>query len=142
MGREQYVPAAGALIRYLGFVDPYFEIRLKTHISEGLLAPWDKYPAIGALSAIGKTAEPQIIHAIGFGDMTDLARRNAVTVLMIKYTGGHEKLGAVLLNDANRSSRDAIASARLLAAAREAVSWCPQETRYLCEAVILDQSGK
>jgi hypothetical protein len=141
LGYDQSEAAVDVLIRYLGFADPFYEVRKNSRISESLLLPWSKYPAIGALSSIGKAAQAKIIRAVGSAEVSDLARRNAVTSIMLNFRE-NPKAAVELLNDANRSSHDAVASVRLLGAAREAITWCPKETRYICEAVILDQSGK
>jgi hypothetical protein len=141
VGYDHLSSGVDLLLQYLDFIDPEYEVRRTSNVSNGILPPWAKYPAIDALHSFGLSVEPKVIDAIAFKEMSELARRNAVTTIELNHSG-EEKLVVVLLNDANRSSRDAVASRRLLEASRRAVMWCPKETMYLCEAVLLDQSGK
>ncbi len=141
LGESQYQPAAETLIRYLDFVDPYYDERMKTKISR-MPSPWDKYPATGALGWLGKGVEQKVIQAIASDRLSDIARHNATISILLRYGGSEAQKSVALLNNANRASHDAAASRRLLEAAREAVEWCPSESRYLCAAILLDQSGK
>ena len=142
LGRRGYTPAPAVISRYLDYEDPHYEVRKQITVRTRPLASTDKYPAINALLNIGEDALPSLVSAIRAG-LGSVAQRNAVFVVMSLQTIRIDpEAGVRLLNDANRSARDAAVSARFFAAAQDAVRMCREETRRRCEMVLWDQSGK
>jgi hypothetical protein len=141
----EYASSVPLLVaRYLDFEDPYFEVMKLEAVHDHPWAPEEKYPAIIALIGVGEPSVTTLMEAIRAGSLSERATHNAVDVIMDVYGRQLQEpeAGVKLLNDANRSARDAAVAARFLAAAREAVHYCPDENRLNCEMVLWDQSGK
>ena len=123
LGNQRYEAAVPVLIRLLDFKRPL----TKSETQGVYLHPqtvWELYPAARALDAIGKTALPALVTAIKAESTSDIARVNAVAVLMGMHKYEKEK-GVALLKQEETTATDDATKRRLQWAVGNAVqNWC------------------
>lgn len=93
------------------------------------------YPAVVALSSIGKPAIPALVRVLGDPTVSELVRKNAFQALAFAQGGGAPEAVALLVR-ASRAEKDPIISVRLVNSAREAAARCPNPLFSACQSAL------
>jgi hypothetical protein len=125
------VAAVPVLVKLLDYRLP--DRPLKPEDAVQTTMPWlgTKYPAARGIFAAGKPAVQALVTAVAAPDTSAVARANAVEMVVLIYRDNVAEAPAVL-NRAARASDDPEVSRRLLDAARDAASKCPEPQRGAC----------
>jgi hypothetical protein len=132
LGRQAYAPAAETLVRYLD-VPPWPSNG--SGIPREVTAKTMFYPAVVALSDIGKPAAPALLDAIGGPGLSEVGRKNAVQTLQFIYKGDSPAEIADLVR-ASRAARDPMVAGRLSDVARETAAKCDVRSWGACQQAL------
>jgi hypothetical protein len=132
LGIQHCEPAIIVLAKFLDFRRP-----LNAQEKRGLfLHPqgiWEIYPAADALGQFGEKASPAVLRAIEADSTSARARENAVFVWMEIHKYEAPNGVALLKQEADKTSDDAV-KRRLQSALSKAVSWCNPPDETACKA--------
>lgn len=131
VGGKRYAEASRVLTQYLDFQDP-------DYLHQGGLkgSVLYVYPAVDALSTLGKPAVPELTKVIADAKTSDLVRRNAGWALFLMY-GVNQAEGIAALVSAAHAETDPSASIRLMDEARWFAGRCIVTARNECENEVL-----
>jgi hypothetical protein len=120
---------AELLTEYLDFERPRLEFE-----PLGVGGNSDLYPAVPALVEIGSAAQPALLKAITSEKTSDVARENAVTVMMYLHRE-NQAIAVKVIKIAARNEKDADAAERLRQASNEAADRCNPDARTECQKI-------
>jgi len=131
LGDLHYAPAAKVLVTYLDVDWPDSAPGVRHEMTGKLLF----YPAVVALSGIGKAAVPALIGVLGDPSVSELFRKNAFQALaFVQEKGAPEAI--TLLMRASRAEKDLVISDRLAQSAREAAARCRNSLFSACQSAL------
>jgi hypothetical protein len=122
LGNEHYEPAIPALVKLLDFLRPLTDLE-KTGMFIGMSGMEEMFSAAEALETIGKSAETEVLHAIGSDTASAAIREHALAVFMEihKYERPH---GIVLLKQQESKSDTEASKQKYKIAAQSALKFC------------------
>jgi hypothetical protein len=124
---------AELLTEYLDFERPRLEFE-----PLGVGGNSELYPAVPALVEIGSAAQPALLKAITNEKTSDVARENAVTVMMYLHRE-NQAMAAKAIKMAARNEQNVDAAGRLRQASNEAAERCNPAARSECQRIISQQ---
>jgi hypothetical protein len=133
--KEPRGEAIETLVTYLDFRYP--GIRYRDNVNDRITWLGDRYPAVAVLGGIGKPAEPSLTRALASGTNA-MIRLHALTALGVIYKENATGL-VTALTRASRTAPDTESSSRLFESAREAIKWCPDRNKHMCESALVDR---
>jgi hypothetical protein len=135
LGEAKYVQASYTIATYLDFEWPKRKPAPAPSAAR-MSGPQDHYPAAEALFAIGVGSVPGMIRFLSGSNVTPVAHRNAIEMLLMIYREDQVKAVTELLK-ASRSASDTIVATRRASAAIEAANGC-STLRVACHAALLN----
>ncbi len=130
LGSDKYHDAIAILTTYLDFEDAR-----KSDINSPIIAR--VYPATDALYGMGKQSLPALLKVLSSEKPSQKAQDNAVYTIMMIH-GTNMPQGVKLIKTAADHAETSIAKEYLNKAAENAIRWCVDEERLLCEAALKD----
>lgn len=130
LGDQHFAPAAKVLVAYLDF-PPWTGDTVPREVTAKTMF----YPAVPALSGIGKPAVPALVDVLGNPHISELVRKNAFQALAFVYRGDPSQAIGVLVR-ASRAEKDPVISDRLVNSAREAAARCPNPLLSACQSAL------
>jgi hypothetical protein len=133
LGAQKYEPAIPLLAKFLDFKRPPNDDE-KNGILLHAPSIWSLYPAAGALDQFGEKALPELVSVIKSESTSNVARENAVAVLMMGTYKYHRANGVALLKHEEANTNDDSSKKRLRAAISTAVAkWCIGSEQAECK---------
>jgi len=137
LGAKKYEAALPVLARYLDFKRPPNELE-KDGVYLHPSSVWQVYPAAAAFDEFGEKALPTLINVIRSASATELARQNAIAVLMAIHKYETPK-GVALLKEEEVKATDDSSKRRLRSAISIAVAkWCGPVDQPSCKVAAND----
>lgn len=132
LGEEHYKPASQLFLSLLDFRRPATEDE-KNGFFIRPQTPDEIYPAVAALERLGPEVVPVVLKGIPDTAMSDLARNNAVSVVMYFYRSEPIKGLQLLLRESSASASPATKDL-FRRSASYAMRWCAPDIKSRCEA--------
>jgi hypothetical protein len=124
---------AELLTEYLDFARPRLEFE-----PLGVGGNSELYPAVPALVEIWSAAQPALLKAITNEKTSDVARENAVTVMMYLHRE-NQAMAVKAIKMAARNEKNVDAAERLRQASNNAVERCSDSARAECQKIASQQ---
>ena len=130
LGDLRAASGADALASFLDFERPQSERE-----RAGVADPHDKFPAVPALVSIGLPAVPTLMRKLQGGEMTKVARQNAIRSIVLIHSEDPSR-AIETLKRAATETRTQEESLRMESSARDAIRFCSKSWRDRCEAAL------
>lgn len=131
LGNAKILDAIPVLVGYLDFERPETENE-KLGVGGAFGSPGNDFPAVFALTQMGRAALPALVQVIESGASSTQAHQNGIYTIMKIFNTGASGIQFLAHSAATAKSTDA--QNRLSAAATEAVKWCTELERPSCES--------
>lgn len=135
LGDAKIQEAIPVLVAYLDFERPETEME-KLGMGGALGTIGNDFPAVFALTEMGRAALPALIQVVESGTSSTKGHKNGIYAIMKIFQRGPAGIQFLAHSAATAKSTDA--HSRLSAAAHEAVTWCTAEERQACESAVSD----
>jgi hypothetical protein len=137
LGDAKVQEAIPVLAAYLDFERPETEME-KLGMGGALGTIGNDFPAVLALTQMGRVALPAVVQVVASGKSSTQAYTNGIYTIMKIFNRGAS--GIQFLTHSAATAKAPDAQSRLSAAAREGVNWCIESERQACESAASDGS--